>query len=48
MDLARLRFEVLKLFWRPGPLFIEMRGSGAQRSVEDPNHRTGTLFAAAP
>jgi hypothetical protein len=40
MDLARLRFEVLKLFWRPGLLFIEMRESVAQRSAGDPNHST--------
>jgi hypothetical protein len=25
MDFDRLRFEVLKLFWKSGSLFIEMR-----------------------
>jgi hypothetical protein len=38
MDFARLRFEVVKLFWKPGSLFIEMHESVTQWSASELNH----------
>ena len=44
MDFARLRFEVLKLFWKSGPLFIEMHERVAQWSASELNHPPEGLY----